>query len=51
MQEGQENRLKQLSCQSDEIIREVPSVQTHHDSYKEEELDLCFEPYAQLSDL
>ena len=38
---GNETRWKQLSCQSDETVREVPSEQTYHDPYEEEVLDPC----------
>ena len=37
-EEDQEDRLKHLSCQCDETLREVPSMLIHHDSYEEESL-------------
>ena len=43
-------RWKQLSCQADETVREVPSEQILPDPYEEEVLNPCCEPCAQPSD-
>ena len=50
-EEDQEGRRKQVSWQSDETVREVPSEQTHHDSYEEEVLNPCREPYTAFRSL